>query len=164
MSKVFLKPGEVVLINGGYLSRKDTQAPVNNEAFVDAQQHAEFIITFAKMAKGKNFKDVKADNVEDLRNEVTALLNKDREVSFIEKPKMVTRKVTDDLAKEAMAFLDFQKDTTKADKINKFMQQFKILKEYQDFGLFFEEGIVKLNNLYTVEEVLEAVTETIDLV
>lgn len=163
MSKQFLKAGEVQLVNGGYLSNKGEQ-PVYNEAFVNAQNHAEYVITFAKMAKGKNFKEVKADNLDDLKREVADLLNKDKKVTFVEKPSGIKRPTTDALAKEALSFMDFQKDSSKADKINDFMQQFKILQEFESFGLFFEEEIVKLNKIYSVAEVLAAVTETIELV
>ena len=43
------------------------------------------------------------------------------------------------------------------------MQQFKTLQDFETVGLFFDQGIVKLNKIYTVEEILNAVTETIEL-
>ena len=62
-----------------------------------------------------------------------------------------------------MAFMNFQKDSSRTDKVNNFLQQLAILKEFEDFGLFFVEDIVKLNKIYTLDEVGNAVNETIDL-
>jgi DNA polymerase III delta subunit len=59
--------------------------------------------------------------------------------------------------------MKFNEESTKVDKINAFMQQFAVLQEFEAFGLFFDEEIVKLNNIYSVEEILKAVKETIDL-
>jgi hypothetical protein len=163
MSKVFLKKGELVLVNGGYLSRIDTKAPVGNYNFVLAQQHAEYIVTFAKMAKGKNFKEVKADSLDDLKREVIKAIDANQAITFLDKPSAIKRPTTDALAKEAMSFMKFNEESTKVDKINAFMQQFAVLQEFEAFGLFFDEEIVKLNNIYSVEEILKAVKETIDL-
>ena len=163
MSKQFLKKGELQLVNGGYLSNKSEQ-PVGNAVFVNAQKHAEYIITFAKMAKGKDFEGKKADSLEKLRQEVSALVQGNQSVEFVKKPKTVSRPTGDKLASEALAFINFKEDSSKVEKINKFLQQFTVLKEFEDFGLFFEEDIVKLNKIYTMKEVIDAVTETIDLV
>lgn len=160
--KEFLKKGEVQLINGGYLSNKEGK-PVNNYEFVDAQLHAEYIITFAEMAKGKDFKGKKADTVQDLREEVQAALSKKNPVTYVPKPTEVVRPVTDSLAKEALAFMDYADSMSKAEKINQFMQQFNILNDFEQFGLFFDQDIVKLNNIYTVEQIKEAVISTINL-
>jgi len=71
--------------------------------------------------------------------------------------------LTKKLADEAMAFMTFQENSTKVDKVNSFLQQFSVLAEFEEFGLFFSEDIVKLNRIYTMDEVIEAVTEVIDL-
>jgi TPP-dependent trihydroxycyclohexane-1,2-dione (THcHDO) dehydratase len=162
MNKVFLKKADLQLINGGYLSTKDG-SPVYNQSFVDAQRHAEFIVTYATMAKGKDFKGKKADSIEDLRKEVMDIVNKNKAVCFVAKPDTIKRPTSDKLAAEAMAFINFQESSSKVDKINSFLQQFKVLQEFEDFGLFFENEIVKLNKIYTLQEVIAAVTETIDL-
>lgn len=162
MSKQFLKKDGIQLLNGGYLSNKEGN-PVSNAEFVQAQQHAEFIVVFAAKAKGKDFKGKKADSLEDLRKEVQNLLSATKAVSFVDKPAAVKRPTTDKIAAEAMDFIKFQESSSKVDKVNNFLQQFKILKEFEDFGLFFEEDIVKLNKIYTMKEVIDAVTETIDL-
>ena len=160
--KTFLKNGEVELINGGYLSDKDGK-PVNHEGFVTAQKHAEYIIAFAKAAKGKNFKASKVDSIDAVKAEVLAAISKTEIVKYVEGPSKVARPTTDKLAKEALAFMDFGAETTKVDKINKFLVAFNDLNEFETHGLFFDQGIVKLNGLYTMKQVVAAVSETIDL-
>lgn len=158
--KQFLK--KVQLINGGYLSNGEKK-PVFNAAFVKAQQHAEYVVKFAELAKGKDFKGKEADSVDSLKQEVLEYFNKSKTVAFVEKPEKVKQPTTDKLAKEALAFIEFTENSSKTDKINSFLQQFKVLSEFEEFGLFFEEDIVKLDKLYTMKEVITAVTETIDL-
>ncbi len=162
MSKQFLKKGKLQLVNGGYLSNKKEQ-PVFNAGFVLAQQHAEYVVTFAKMAKDKNFKETKVDSIADLQREVADFIDKNKPTKFVDSPKEVKQPTKDKLATEALAFIDFQKDSTRVDKINNFLQQFTVLSEFEEFGLFFEEDVVKLTKLYTLKEVVDAVSETIDL-
>lgn len=158
--KQFLKNTEVELKNGNHLFAGET--PVTNVEFVQAQRQAEYIVTFARLAKGKSFKDVKAYNLGQLRMEVMdALAEKD--VQFVQKPKAIDQPLTKQLADEAMSFVNFRESSNKVDQINAFMQQFKVLRDFEEVGLFFDQGIVKLNNIYTLEQVLSAVTETIDL-
>lgn len=159
--KKFLKKSEVKLVNGGYLSTLE-ESPVTNDAFVKAQQHAEYIITFAKLAKEKDFIGKKADSLSELSKQVREELAK-KDVKYVETPKKVVKKLTNQLADEAMAFMNFEKETSKAEKINLFLQQFNVLHEFEEFGLFFEDGIVKLNKIYTMLEIIEAVKETINL-
>lgn len=161
MSKQFLKKDQLQLINGGYLSNKEN-SPVFNQEFYTAQQHAEYIITFAEMAKDKDFVGKKADSIEGLKTEVLEFLNKNKSITFVENPKEVKKPTHEKLASEALAFVNFQESSNKVDKMNNFLQQFKILKEFEDFGLFFEEEIVKLNHIYTMKDVIEAVTKVID--
>lgn len=161
MSKQFLKVADLQLMNGGYLSNKEG-SPVSNSAFVAAQKHAEYVMTFAKLAKGKDFKGKKADSLFDLENEViTALSLKKR--TFVDKPTMTAGTLTAQLKEEALSFMNFAEDSSKVDKINSFLSKFETLAEFEEFGLFFEEDIVKLNEIYTMAEVVEAVTSVIDL-
>ena len=162
--KTFLKSSELVLINGGYLSNKKDEAPVFNEQFVGQQKHAEFIVAFAAECKGKNFKQVEVANVESIRNTVLNSLNEKNKVEFVKGPKKAPSKMTDALAKEAMAFIDFDKSKSKVDKINNFLSQFETIHDFEENGLFFEEGIVKLGKIYTMKEIISAVTEVIELV
>lgn len=161
MGKQFLNSKQVQLLNGGYLSSMEGN-PVYNEQFVKAQKHAEYVVTFATLAKGKDFTGKKADSLSDLEAEVKALLAT-KQKTFVSKPTEVKKPLTAQLAEEAMAFMTFQENSTKVDKINEFLQQFTVLAEFEEFGLFFESDIVKLNKIYTMEEVTKAVSEVIDL-
>ena len=161
MGKQFLKNGEVVLVNGGYLSTTDGK-PVFNQEFVNAQKHAEYVITFAELAKGKDFVGKKASSLSELEAEVRKALTA-KQKTFVSKPTPVEKTLTRQLADEALAFMTFEENSGKVDKINNFLQAFTALDEFQEFGLFFEDGIVKLNKLYTMAEVTTAVTEVIDL-
>jgi len=159
--KQFLKKEQIQLLNGGYLSNT-VGSPVCNSEFVAAQKNAEWCCTFAELAKGKDFKGKKADSLSNLQAEVVKALQAKKR-TFVDKPTMTEGSLTTQLAAEALAFMDFAENTTKADKINEFMQQFNVLAEFQEFGLFFEDDIVKLNRIYSIEEVTASVQEVIDL-
>jgi len=161
MNKQFLKATEVQLVNGGYLSNKEGK-PVFNQDFVNAQRHAEYVVTFAQLARTKDFKGKKADSLADLESEVNQML-KAKQKTFVAKPTAVEKTLTHQLAQEALAFMTFEENSGKVDKINTFLQQFAVLDEFETFGLFFGEDIVKLNKIYTMEEVVASVTEVIDL-
>jgi hypothetical protein len=158
----FLKKGEIQLINGGYLSDSKGN-PVSNTQFYEAQLQAEYVITFAEFAKGKDFKGKKADSLADLTKEVREFLYLTKPVSYVEKPKEVKRPVTDSLAKEALSFIEFQEKSNIAQKVNNYMQRFNVLHDFEEFGLFFDQQIVKLNKIYTVEEIKTAVNSVIGL-
>ena len=157
----FLKQSEVKLVDGGYLvdSKKN---PISNKDFEIAQQSAHYIVTFAKLAKTKNFTTTKVDTLEELKAEVTRIL-KDKTVKFVEAKNPELGELNLKLKAEAMNFMEAVDNAEKAEKVNAFLQQFAILKEFQEFGLFFTEGIVKLDKIYSLEEIIEAVEETIEL-
>ena len=162
MSKIFVKKEELALINGDYLVIKEKETPVYNEQFIAVQKHAEWVVTFAEKAKGKDFVGKQADSIADVKAEVMkALVSKG--VEYVKGPKDVKQDLTEKLKEEALAFIKFQGESSKTEKINKFLQQFNTLNEFSEFGLYFEEDICKLNKIYTIEEVVNAVTEIIDL-
>lgn len=161
--KKFVKNSELTLVNGGYLSTTaDGNPPVTNAEFVAAQKRAEYVCTFAELAKGKNFKGVEVDSLDGLRAEVAKKLAS-QDTAYVKAPKKVAREITDKLAAEAKAFMNFTDESSKVEKINKFLQEFNIINEFETFGLFFEDGIVKLNKIYTMKEITTAVKSTIDL-
>ena len=162
MSRIFVKKNELNLINGGYLVAGKNETPVYNLDFIAAQRHAEWVVTFAEKAKGKDFIGKVPDTIENVREEVRkALLNKD--VKYIDTPKEIKQDLTEKLKEEALAFIKFQGESSKTEKVNKFLQQFNTLNEFSEFGLYFTEDICKLNKIYTIEEVVNAVTEIIYL-
>jgi hypothetical protein len=161
--KVFLKQDQIQLINGGYLSTTGkTPEAVTNDVFVAAQKSAEYIITFATLAKGKTFSDKKADSIADLRAAVSAALSA-KETEYITSPSKPNAPTTKKLADEALAFMNFTEESFNAKKVNTFLQNFNVLNEFKEFGLFFEPGIVKLETIYTMDQVTEAVTSIIEL-
>lgn len=161
--KNFLKAGELELKNGGYLVSTVTGEAVYNQEFVLMQEHAHYLVTFAKHAKGKNFEGKKADTISDVINAVQAELAT-KTIQFVETSTIKTGELTNKLRKEALAFINNTENNTKVDKINKFLQSFTKLQEFEDFGLFFTEDVVKLNKIYTVAEIVKTVTSVIDLV
>lgn len=161
--KVFLKQEELQIINGGYVSTVKDSSPVSNPAFIEAQKHAEYIVAFAAAAKGKDFKGKEAVSLSSLKQEVLAKLNASTTINYVELPKEVARPTTDKLSKEAMSFIEFNNKTSKVKKINAFLTKFDIINEFEQFGLFFDDEIVKLNKIYTMEEIVAAVSSTIDL-
>ena len=161
MSK-FVKKSELQLLNGGYVSDKDG-APVTNADFIAAQKRAEYVVTFAKHAKNKDFVGKETDCLAECRADVAKELDELNKVEFIKAPKKVAKKLSDQLADEAMAFMNWEEESTKVEKINAFLTDFKVLKDFEDHGLFFEDGIVKLNKIYTIKDVTKAVEQTIDL-
>jgi len=158
--KTFLTQDKVELKNGNHLFHGEN--PVTNAEFVQAQKQAEYVIKFAELAKGKSFKDVKGYSLSQLRMDVMEALSEKNEV-FVEKPTAVDQPLTKKLAEEAMSFMNFQENSNRADQVNAFMQKFKVLRDFETVGLFFDQGIVKLNKIYTVKEVLDAVNSCIEL-
>ena len=161
MSK-FVKKSELQLLNGGYLSDKD-ENPIINAEFVAAQKRAEYVVTFAKHAKNKDFVGKETDSLAECKADVAKELEELNKVEFVKAPKKVVKKLSDQLADEAIAFMNWEEKSTKVEKINAFLTDFRVLKDFEDYGLFFEDGIVKLNKIYTIEDVTKAVEQTIDL-
>ena len=163
MSKIFVKKEELTLVNGGYLVIKEKETPVYNEQFIAVQKHAEWVVTFAEKAKGKDFVGKVPDSIESVKEEVRKALSS-KGVEYIKAPKKVKQDLTEKLQEEALAFIKYQGESSKTEKINKFLQQFNIIQEFEEFGLYFEEDICKLNKIYTIEEIVAAVTAVIDII
>ena len=163
MSKIFVKKDELMLVNGGYVVAGKNETPVYNEEFIAVQRHAEWVVTFAEKARGKDFIGKQADSIEDVKRATReALSNKD--IEYVSIPKAPKMELTNKLQKEALDFIMNSGEVSKAKAINNFLQQFNILNDFEKFGLYFTEDIVKLNKIYTMDEVIKAVTEVIDLI
>lgn len=163
MSKIFVKKEELTLVNGGYVVTKEKETPVFNTEFIAVQKHAEWVVTFAEKAKGKDFVGKVPDSIESVKEEVRKALSS-KGVEYVKAPKKVKQDLTEKLQEEALAFIKYQGESSKTEKINKFLQQFNIIQEFEEFGLYFEEDICKLNKIYTIEEIVKAVTEVIDII
>lgn len=151
----------VVLLNGGYLSDKETKLPIFNQQFIDAQKRAEFICLFAEEAKDKDFTGKKADSLAEVEKKTLERIA-GATPKFFDVPKEPTKSLTSKLAAESLEFINYHKNLKDVDKLNAFMLEFTVLKDFEDFGLFFDEGIVKLNKIYTLEEIKAALKETIN--
>ena len=164
--KTFLKKSDLTLENGGYLTSKGEKGKagkaVANAEFNKAQKHAEYVVTLAKLAEGKDFKGKKADSMDDLKALVAKQLSSSDVVKHVKAPSAPKRPTTEALKDEALAFITFQEEGSNAEKVNAFLQQFNIINEFEEFGLFFDEGISKLNKIYTMKDVVKAVTSMID--
>ena len=162
MNKEFLTKEEVFVVKG-YISKDAKKVtPVANYEFLAAQNHAEYVITFAEKAKGKDFVGKEADSIEDLKVEVEKALSQ-KNTQYVKAPKKVEKKLQKQLADEALAFIKYDEKLSKTDKINEFLQQFNAIQEFEEVGLFFEQDIIKINKIYTIDEIVKAVTSVIDL-
>lgn len=163
MSKIFVKKSDLTLVNGGYVVSGEKQTPVFNADFIAAQKHAEWVVTLAEKAKGKDFEGKVAYTIAELKADARKALGNNG-VEYVPSPKKVKYELTDKLKKEAMDFINNDKETSKVAKVNEFLQQFNTIQEFEEFGLYFEEDICKLNKVYTIEEIVSAVTSVIDFV
>lgn len=161
--KQFLKNNELALVNGGYLVNSNTNSPVGHKEFVALQHRAHYIATFAAAAKGKDLVGKKAVTLFDIKQEVADTLNKNKAIEFVSADPFTPGKITAALKSEALEFMSHGKDVSKAKKVNAFLQDFKLLAEFEEFGLFFNEDIVKLDRIYTMAEITDNVLEVIDL-
>ena len=143
----FLKKEDLQLVNGGYVSDKQ-QNPVYNKQFYEAQLHADYVVNFAKLAKGKNFTGIAPDSIEKVREEVSALLQNNKTINFVKKQEVTEMPLTLQLKSEALNFIKSEESNAKVKQINNYLQQFAIIKEFEDFGLFFDDEICKLNKIY----------------
>lgn len=163
MSKKFLTKEEVFVVKGYLSSDKTSVKPIGNAAFIAAQEQAEYVITFAKMAKGKDFKGNEAENLASFKNKVTEALSK-KDTIYVSDPKKPERKISKQLSDEALAFINYEEKIEETSKVNDFLQKFNIISEFEEIGLFWDEEIVKINKIYTIAEITKAVKEVIDLV
>jgi len=163
MNKTFVKKEELSLQNGGYVVTGKNQTPVFNYDFIAAQKHAEWVVTFAEKAKGKDFVGKEPYTIEQVKADVKKALAVS-DFKYVAVPEKVERELTNKLQEEALAFIKYHGEVSKVDRINEFLQQFNTIQEFEEFGLYFEEDICKLNKIYTIAEIVTAVKEVIDLV
>lgn len=163
MKKMFLENSELTLTKG-FLSQKGVKNGfVTNADFEKAQERAHYVITFAAVAKGKKLVSDKVTTLDEIKAEVEKLLSK-KDTCYFEKPVEVVGKITQQMKDEALAFVQYGEDLAKNCKLNKFMQDFNVIDEFESTGLFFEEGISpKLDKIYTVKEIKKAVESCVDL-
>ena len=118
----FLKKEDLQLVNGGYVSDKQ-QNPVYNKQFYEAQLHADYVVNFAKLAKGKNFTGIAPDSIEKVREEVSALLQNNKTINFVKKQEVTEMPLTLQLKSEALNFIKSEESNAKVKQINNYLNE-----------------------------------------
>lgn len=150
---IFLKSDSLGLQNGGYLI--GAGKPVTNKKFVEEQEKAHKAIVLASVLKTKNFKEVRPDSFVDALRETEQLLETSQLRTYQDKSTVNTPMMSE-LKREALAWLQNEGKANNTDKLNSVMQQFNTIADFEEFGLYFEEGVTKLHNIYTIDQILEA--------
>lgn len=152
----FLKNNELQLVNGGYLVTGET--PVNHTEYVNLQKEAHYLVNLANTVRATNFEVKEAITFDQVVKQVTLGLNNEKR-TYVDAPKATATPTLDKLQKEALAWLGNKENEGKTEKLNRIMQKFNIIAEFEEFGLYFStDKIVKLQALYTLEQIVEAVT------
>jgi hypothetical protein len=155
MSK-FKEVKDVVLLNGGYVSDAATKKPITHVAFVAAQVRAHRLISIAAAMKGKTFVCSKVDDINAVIAKVDADLSATTVEAFVKSKAAVKGTLSAQLAAEALTFVKDTEGATVADAVNAQLQEFKIINEFESHGLFFKPGVVKLEKIYTIKEIVAA--------
>jgi hypothetical protein len=153
----FLTKKSIELNKAGYLVSKESKKPVFHSEFVRQQQSADYIVRLASAIKDKNFTPNAVDSIEAIKAEVRNSIYSAAVVKYVDEPAKLTSKVNDELVQFALDFVKFEENKSKSDKVNEFMQQFNSINDVETVGEYFSEGLVKLNKIYTIAEILEAV-------
>ena len=158
----FLTSKELGLNPAGYLINNKSNKPVTHIDFVQQQKAAEHVVKLADAIKDKNFKCGKTDNLEEIKAAVIASINAKSTKEYIATPTKPTSKVQDELTKLALDFVQFDIDSSQAKTINTLMDPFSSIEAVESFGDYFSEGLVKLNAIYTIKQILAAVKINVD--
>lgn len=153
----FLTSKELSLNPAGYLINTATNKPVDHKDFVSQQRAAEYIVKLAEAIKDKNFTVGKVDSLEEIKAAVMASINAKNVKEYAKAPAKPTSKVQDELTQYALDFVNYCDKSAKAEQINKLMDQFSAIEAIESVGDYFSEGLVKLNAIYSIKEILAAV-------
>lgn len=159
MKNNFLTASQLVLNKAGYLT--DGTNPVTHPVWVEQQQKAHYIVSLAKALEGKTFKAAKLDDLEAIKASVRKTIAEAAIVEFVASPSKPVSAVNEEMVKYALDFANFEKEKSNVAQINEFMQQFNQIYAVEQTGDYFFEGLVKLQKIYTVNEILEAVKSNI---
>lgn len=160
----FLKSNEIALNAAGYLVTVGTNKPVNHKEFAEQQKRAHYVVKLAEAIKDKNFKAVSVDNLDAISKKVQSEIDSSDVMNYVTPPDKPTSAVNDELVKFALDFASYEDDKVKTDKINTFMQSFNAINGVEEVGDYFFEGLVKLNKIYSIAEILAAVKINIEKV
>lgn len=158
----FVKSSELSLLNGGYLMSNNQ--PVTNNEFVEAQRKAHFYNKLAENVAGKNFKNNPIESFESIYAKTLAEINSTKKIELVKKVN-VEMPLGDELIKEAKSWEESQVYNNKADKINTIItEEFSSIVDFEEFGLFFESGIIKLERIYTIDEITTYLSIIVDFI
>lgn len=160
----FLKLDGLALNPAGYLVGKKSEKPVNHPTFVAEQQAAEFLVKLAEATKGKKFKSDKLDDLNAIKAEVRAAISAKAIKQFVAAPTKPVSKANDEMVQFALDFANFKTEEGKVAELNKMMAEFSTIDGVESVGDYFSEGLVKLNGLYSTEEILAAVKATTEII
>lgn len=159
----FLKLNDLELNPAKYLIAKKSQKPVTHAVFVTQQQSAHYIVSLADAIKGKTFKASKTDNLDAIKAEVRAAIDAKNTREYVAAPTKPVSKVNDELVQFALDYANFKTDESKAKELNKIMAEFDAIDGVESVGDYFSEGLIKLNKIYSTEEILAAVKATAEV-
>lgn len=157
----FLTAKQLELNAAGYLISKESKKPVNHVDYVKQQQSAEYLVKFAEAIKDKNFTASKVDNLQEIKASVIAAINNTAK-SYVSAPSKPTSKVQDELVKYALDFVNYEDSKIETSKMNEIMNEFNKIDDVELVGDYFTEGVVKLNAIYSIKQILAAVKITAD--
>tara|TARA_R110000868_G_scaffold214505_2_gene464605 strand:+ start:2523 stop:3020 length:498 start_codon:yes stop_codon:yes gene_type:complete len=164
MSQTFLKATEVRQNAAGYVVATvgKEERPVNHPAWVQQQRNAEFVVKLAAATAGKNFKTGKTDDLASIIAQVRAGIANDTR-TYVTAPAKPAQPTLDAMVAEQLAQAGYltEKDTT--GRINEVLNQYSAIADVENVGDYFQEGVVKLNAIYTFEQVKAATIATLGL-
>jgi hypothetical protein len=153
----FLTNQNLSLNKAGYLVSTESKKPVTHVEFVNQQKAAHYLVTLSNAIKDKTFVVGKADSYDAIKAEVLRSINEATVVQYATAPAEPTSALLDELVKYATDFDSYHDTKVSVSKINEFMNQFNKINDVEQVGDYFSEGLVKLNKIYTIEEILAAV-------
>ena len=153
----FLTSKDLSLNAANYLISSSSKKPVAHLEFVKQQQAAEYLVKLAEAIKDKTFTESKVDNLAAIKAEVLRSIKEATVVQYATAPAEPTNALLDELVKYAEDFDSYHDTKVSVSKINEFMNQFNKINDVEQVGDYFFEGLVKLNKIYTIEEILAAV-------
>ena len=159
----FLKLVDVKLNEAGYLVSTQTNKPVNNEAFVNAQNEAHLFVSIANECKGKKFKADAVSVFANIVDKVKKSLSEEAIYEHETAPKKPDLSIADKIAAEGIAFAQFEGKQSKASKVNKLLAQFEAIRKTEQVGEYFVEGVVNLKKLYSIDDLVTAARIIVDI-
>jgi len=147
---------EQVTLTAGYLTDFAEKLVINTD-FVHAQTRAHYYITLADELSEANMENVQGENFQSVLSRTLDKLNNETNRTYVNVPTKPATPKLDAIEAECQAWMNNEDDIIAVDKINKIMQQFNIIEDFEKVGIPFTSGTVKLNNIYSIEQITNAI-------